>query len=171
MDALAQLKAFYDYNAWANDHILEVAARLSGEELTRKLGASFDGVAGNLSHILSAQEIWLSRWTEHEPRTHTVEGRQSLEALRAAYSRSHESLARYLTGLAIDQLDASFAYVDLQGTPQERVRWQTMLHVVNHGTHHRAETAMLMTAMGHAPRELDYVFFEIERSGGKPRLS
>jgi hypothetical protein len=29
---------------------------------------------------------------------------------------------------------------------------------------------MLMTAMGHAPRELDYVFFEIERSGGKPRL-
>jgi len=35
---------------------------------------------------------------------------------------------------------------------------------VNHGTHHRAEAAMAMAALGKPMRELDYVFFEIERS-------
>ena len=45
-----------------------------------------------------------------------------------------------------------------------------MLHVVNHGTHHRAEAAMLLTSLGHGPRQLDYVFYEIELAGGEPRL-
>jgi uncharacterized damage-inducible protein DinB len=46
-----------------------------------------------------------------------------------------------------------------------------MLHLVNHGTHHRAETALLLTALGKPPRQLDYVFYELEREGGPPRLA
>jgi uncharacterized damage-inducible protein DinB len=41
--------------------------------------------------------------------------------------------------------------------------WQLMAHLANHGTHHRSETAMAMAAIGKPMRELDYVFFEIER--------
>lgn len=57
------------------------------------------------------------------------------------------------------------AYRDSAGNSHERVLWQLMAHVANHGTHHRAETAMAMAAMGKPMRELDYVFFEIERDG------
>lgn len=29
---------------------------------------------------------------------------------------------------------------------------------------------MLLTSLGKPPRQLDYIFFELERAGGRPRL-
>jgi uncharacterized damage-inducible protein DinB len=42
-----------------------------------------------------------------------------------------------------------------------------MLHVGNHGSYHRAETAMALTAMGHDPGDLDYLYFEMGRGANK----
>ena len=62
-------------------------------------------------------------------------------------------------------------YRDTRGERQEVALWKAMLQIANHGTHHRAETALLLTALGKPPRQLDYVFFELERAGGKARLT
>ena len=80
-------------------------------------------------------------------------------------------MRRFIESLDEEALAGEFSYVDTKGISQRRVLWQTMLHVVNHGTHHRAEAAMLLTSLGHGPRQLDYVFYEIERAGGEPRLT
>ncbi len=63
MGALQQIRALYEYNEWANDHVLEAASGLSEEELGRKLGACLESVQGNLAHTLVAQVVWLARWT------------------------------------------------------------------------------------------------------------
>jgi uncharacterized damage-inducible protein DinB len=36
---------------------------------------------------------------------------------------------------------------------------QTIVHVVNHGTAHRAETGLLLERLGRSPGDLDYVLF------------
>ena len=63
MTALDQIRALYEYNEWANEHVLDAASALTNEELARELGASFGSVRGNLAHAAGAQIIWLSRWT------------------------------------------------------------------------------------------------------------
>ena len=172
MAALDHITALFEYNEWANGHVLDAASGLSQDELERSLRASFDSVQGNLWHVLSAQTVWLTRWrggtTGALP---SPDPGLTLAAIREAYAHSHNELRAYLGSLNEAGLDRALSYTDTQGERQQPILWRTMLHVVNHGTHHRAETAMLLTSMGHAPRQLDYVFYELERAGGKPRLA
>ena len=165
MSKLELIRALYDYNESANNHVLEAASRLSDAEFSRKQGASFESVEGNLGHIVAGQMNWLERWTSGKNLMPTAEVQKirGLGALRGAFDRSHELLREFVASLNEERLDGVLAYRDSRGKRDERPMWQLMTHVVNHGTHHRAETAMAMAAMGKPMQELDYVYFEIER--------
>jgi uncharacterized damage-inducible protein DinB len=165
---LELVRALYDYNEYANNRVLETAAKLGVDELQRKQGTSFESVAGNLAHIMGAQVLWLERWRGNKNRRSltAVQSLRALGLLREAFDASHADLRDFLGGLTDDRLDALLAYTDSAGTPYERVLWQLMLHVANHGSYHRAETAMALTAMGHNPGDLDYSYFEMAREAG-----
>ncbi len=172
MSGLAQVRALYQYNEWANGHVLDAASRLSEEELGHELGASFGNVQGNLAHIAGAQIIWLGRWTgEKSDALALLQGQAGFDQIRRAFESSHEELRAFVSSQSEADLEQTVPYRDSRGERQQVVLWQAMLQVANHGTHHRAETALLLTALGQPPRQLDYVFFEIERAGGAPRLT
>jgi uncharacterized damage-inducible protein DinB len=166
---LELIRALYDYNKWANNQVLDAASRLSDDELTRSQGASFDSIEQNMGHIVAAQMNWLERWTTGKNVTPTTEVQKirGLGALREAFARSHERLREFVASLNDERLDAVLEYRDSRGARDERPLWQLMSHVTNHGTHHRAETAMAMAALGKPVRELDYVYFELERAGSR----
>jgi uncharacterized damage-inducible protein DinB len=44
--------------------------------------------------------------------------------------------------------------------------WQSMLHVVNHGTYHRGQVTTLLRQLGAQPILLDLMHFYRERSTG-----
>jgi len=165
---LELIRALYDYNEYANGRVLEAASKLSADELERKQGASFESVEGNLGHVMGGQVAWLERWRGHKNRLPLteVQSLRGLEAIGEAFAASRADLQEFLSGLTEERLDSMLAYRDSAGKPYERVLWQLMLHVANHGSYHRAETAMALTAMGQNPGDLDYVYFEISREAG-----
>jgi uncharacterized damage-inducible protein DinB len=44
--------------------------------------------------------------------------------------------------------------------------WQMLVHVVNHGTQHRAEAGTLLTAEGRTPGDVDLWDFAVLQAGG-----
>ena len=89
MQAVEQVRSLYAYNAWANSQVLDAAAALSEDERSSELGASFGSVEGNLWHLLSAQSVWLSRWTgaEFSP-IPPPQGAGALDGLRHGFESS-----------------------------------------------------------------------------------
>lgn len=65
---------------------------------------------------------------------------------------------REWAGLQTDEsLVAVLDYTDLKGNPWRQSLWQIVLHVVNHGTHHRGQVAGFLRSMGHTPPALDLI--------------
>ncbi|MBI1886408.1 MAG: DinB family protein [Chloroflexi bacterium] len=165
MSKLELIRALYEYNDWANNCVLAAASGLSEGELRRPLGASYGSVRGNLAHIVRAQAGWYWRWTGEGLELWRAMGSDpAFSAVREAFAVSHKQMAEFVGGLAEDEVARTLTYVDREGTERQRPLWQLMLHVVNHGTQHRSETAMALTELGRSPGDLDYVYFELGRA-------
>jgi uncharacterized damage-inducible protein DinB len=47
----------------------------------------------------------------------------------------------------------------MRGNPWRQPLGQLVLHVVNHGTHHRGQVSAFLRMMGHVPPKLDLVTY------------
>jgi uncharacterized damage-inducible protein DinB len=65
----------------------------------------------------------------------------------------------WAAGLTDEQARAEIAYSEMKGRPWKQPLWQLVLHVVNHGTHHRGQVSGFLRSLGHPPPTLDLVYF------------
>jgi uncharacterized damage-inducible protein DinB len=65
----------------------------------------------------------------------------------------------FLGALTSDQLAKTVAYTNTMGERYAYPVWQMMVHLVNHGTHHRSELAEMLTQLGSPPPSLDLLVY------------
>jgi uncharacterized damage-inducible protein DinB len=65
----------------------------------------------------------------------------------------------FVAGLTDEKLASELEYTSTEGGRHKRVLWETMAHLVNHGTQHRAEAAAMLTALGHSPGDIDLIVY------------
>lgn len=167
MDA-GDIRLLYGYACWATARILEAAAQVPAEQFaTARLG--YCELRATLAHMFSAERRWRARW-QGKPNTAMLRAEDipSLQALRKAWATEQEQMCAYLGTLRDADLAQEFSYARPNGSQISSPRWQTMAHVINHGTQHRAELAMLLTELGHSPGNLDMnIFLAEQASAGK----
>jgi uncharacterized damage-inducible protein DinB len=153
------LKLLYDYNCWANQRILSAAERVPTEQYaSARLG--YCQLHDTLVHIYSAERRWRSRWQGGPSAPMLAAGDVStLVALRELWSAEEQQLRVYLGGLSDADLMQVLSYSRSNGSLMTNVLWHMLVHMVNHGTQHRAELAMLLTELGHSPGDIDFIVF------------
>ena len=152
----AQLRRLVAYNQWANERILSAIDGMTAEELARPLDVYIGSLEKNLRHILLATRIWLARWKAAPPPRLDD---SIAAAWPAAYATTHADFRAFVASLTDAGADRIVDYKDMKGVPFQMALGQLITHVVNHGTHHRAETGMLLERMGRSPGDMDYVYY------------
>jgi len=153
------LRTHLDYSAWASGLLMDAARRLSPEELTRDFKTSDKSVLRTLLHVFAADRIWLRRMRGESPRIFLHPGEDNLEALSQAWPSILQGWKDWANGLTDVQADEPLDYRDMAGNPHQQPPWQIVLHLVNHGTHHRGAVSGFLRAMGHTPPKLDMVYY------------
>ena len=150
----------YKYNQWANALILNAAANVTQDEYLAPASFPYGGLRGTLVHTLFAEWVWRRRWEGVSPtKRFKPEDFPTFESLHTRWAEEEKALMSFVENLTDEKLDSKFKYNSTDGQPHERILWQVMAHMVNHGTQHRAEVAAILTNLGHSPGDIDLLYF------------
>jgi uncharacterized damage-inducible protein DinB len=149
------LRLQLDYSAWASQRLLDAAAKLSPEELTRDFKTSDKCVLDTLVHVYAADRIWLARVLAESRATFADPEDRDLTLLQTEWPALHQRWKLWLRDFSDDDVLRVISFRNMKGRPYSQPVWQILLHVVNHGTHHRGQISGFLRAMGHTPPPLD----------------
>jgi len=152
------IRTLIDYTDWANRRVLDTAAQLSPAQILAPAQVPMHSLLGTLAHTLGAEVIWRRRWEGEWPvPVDDIAAYQTLDQLVARWRDETTALYAFVASLTDDDLTRVFAYKNSKGTSFQQILWHLIVHMVNHGTQHRSEAAILLTSAGHSPGELDLI--------------
>src|SRR5262249_15862348 len=145
------------YNHWQNQNLYGVADRLADDERRRERAAFCGSNHKTLSHLLWAVLIWMSRFTpEVAAPAGGIAGSVALYPDWDGLKRERGAFDATMIDWA-DQLDPRWLASDLtwhSGAAKReltRPKWQLVMHMFNHQTHHRGQVHCMLTQAGGKP--------------------
>jgi len=114
------------------------------------------GLGEMLVHHLGASQRWRHSFQETgESPEPELDPLPTIDGCREGWETEWAVVDAWLPAIT----DGFVGYVH-EGVPV----WQMLVHVVNHGTQHRAEAATLLTAEGRSPGQLDLIYYAEEQA-------
>lgn len=153
---------FYDYHFTENRKIWDqYVAPLSYEQFTRPVDYSYGSVRDQIVHLMSVDDVWFSELRGLEPSEpfppSDLDDRQSI---RIHWDKVEKSMRGYLAELRDDMLFDT--PIEEPEEDKDLIVWQVLLHVVNHGTDHRAQILRVLNDLGVRTTSQDYIFYVFE---------
>lgn len=136
----------FNYNKVTNDKFIKLFIASHPPNIALRM----------FSHIVNAQMIWLQRigkleeapdvWAIHIPATLDILNR-----------RVHDIVNEILEDE--EDLDKIITYSNTSGQPFQSKLSDILFHLINHSTHHRSQTALLLRQNNIEPPVSDYIKF------------
>jgi uncharacterized damage-inducible protein DinB len=162
---IQEIQLMYEYNYWANDHLLGYCELLTEAQYTESHNYSSGSIRRTMVHVLDAEWGWRLRMQNlpDEPEL-TETDLPTIAALRERWAQEKAITYEMLSQFTDEALDSIVRYPIGDNQFRERVLWHCLYHVVNHGSQHRSEVAMWLTGYGHSPEDIDFTRFLRERT-------
>ena len=161
MDLRRHCRLMAHYHHWGFERLYAELDALDEHDYRRDTGLFFGSVHGTLNHLLLVDQLWHGRLVHDPVRLESL--RDTVETDRAALRT--RLLARgavwidYLAGLDDAALAGMAAFHKIDGAPATLPRASCVLHVFNHGTHHRGHVSAVLTRLGGKAPEMDLPYF------------
>lgn len=155
------LRTLYGYDGWATHTLLAAAEGLPAELWTAPGGQGTRPMRDTFVHLLATQRSWRSWWDGSLPAEQAIRltlapaDFADLAAVRSLFDEQRAALDAFVSALTDADANRRLSAITPARQPVESPLWETMLHVANHGTQHRAEIAAQLSAHGRSPGSLD----------------
>lgn len=153
------LRHFYGYHFTENRNLWDrYITQLSYEQFTQAADYSHGSVRDQIVHLMSVDEVWFSELRGVEPSepfpAATFDDRKPI---RTHWDGVEQTMRNYLAELRDEMLfDTPIKEPE---EDKDLIVWQVLLHVVNHGTDHRAQLLRLLNDLGVKTTSQDYIFY------------
>lgn len=154
------------FNDWAREKLLAAAAPLSDAQLDRTFEMGEGSLRATLAHLWFAEQIWLDRWLGgNRPQLAKADPAISIAELHERFRRTGAERAAFLTAKSDRDLDAPISFTNMRNETYTFSLRDLLLHVCNHGSHHRAQAVNMLRHVGaEAPKPgVDYIFMKVEQ--------
>ncbi len=151
------------YNRWQNENLYGVADKVGDAERRRERGAFFGSIHKTLSHLVWADHIQMSRFT-NGPRPHagipeSVSLFPDWSALKEERTRFDDTIIDWADTVDPSWLASDYTYYS--GAMRRDVTkpcWLLVTHMFNHQAHHRGQVHCMLTQAGGKPSDTDLPF-------------
>lgn len=149
---------FFDYHFAQNRDLWDTyLSQLSDEQFTRGPGYSQGSVRNQIVHIMNVDNGWLNELRQSQmPEDLDPAALGDRKAIRARWDEIEREMRLYLANLDDEML---LAKPFPEGKDHELIVWQVLLHIVNHGTDHRAQILRSLNDIGVKTKPQDYIFY------------
>lgn len=162
------VRLLFEYDAWANRRILDACATLTPEQFTRDLSSSFPSIRDTLVHITMGQWFWHERWQGRSPAAvPAIEALPDVAAVRERWEKIETTVTAFVTTRTAEDLECVLHYRTTESHPNSQPLWQTLQHLVNHGSYHRGQVTTMLRQSGASAVATDLIAFYRERNGGR----
>src|SRR5216683_1964765 len=129
------------------------------------MGSSFPSVRDTLAHIFGAEWIWLERFQGRSPASlPDTTQYPDVATLGERWGEFEPRLLNFVRNLKQSDLDRVMEYKTLKFGVYSNPLWQSMQHLVNHGSYHRGQVTTLLRQLAAPAILTDLMHFYRERA-------
>lgn len=151
------IRILFGYHFKANRKLWdECVMPLTDEQFLRPIPYSKGSIRNQVVHLMDVEESWFETLRAVEPgrpKFIDEENWPTREKIHAQWDVTEADIRAYLDRLTDDICHQAFD--DPRGQAQ---KWQVMIHVLNHGTDHRAQILAMLYQMGATTFEQDIMY-------------
>lgn len=149
---------FFEYHFAENRKIWDKCiVPLSIEQFIQNVDYSHGSIRNQIVHLMNVDDLWLRELRGMEFSEYfSPPNIDNRNMIRSHWDSVEKNMRAYL---AILQDDTLFEKPITQEEDKDLIVWQVLLHVVNHGTDHRAQLLRILHDLGVKTESQDYIFF------------
>lgn len=154
-------RKFYDYNYTLHRRVWDCIDHITDEQFVEEVPYSIGSIRNHMVHLTGVDERWLAR-LRGLPAPDNLKYMDFPErsSTRARWEQAADDMLSYVDRLQNSQLEEIVKYdMPHRGGMKHTPRWQLLLHVVNHGTDHRAQVLPILHRFGAPTLEQDLIIF------------
>lgn len=149
------IHTLWNYNIWGHGQLWQCLQTVSEEDFKAHVDYSNGSLHVHTVHLMWAEDVWYNRLHDTPRPTYTPKDYPTRAGIREKWDSVQQKWQTYLNNLSPTDLERRIDIVPFTGNPYSGTVADLVLHVVNHGTNHRAQMLRLIHDAGGQTFEQD----------------